>query len=1006
MRKILAACLIFSIIFLAVPIYAQDSLSTEGEMVFYVSPDGSDDNVGSKEAPWKSLYHAAQTLTAGQTAVFLDGMYKETKRTVVKNSGEEGKPITFKAQNPHKAVICYDEDIRLWQKLRIINLEYINLRDFYITQESRAEEYDDFPTLDYIVAVSGSGYCEITGNKVEYAFEDGIKVTASHDILIANNEVSNMCHEGIDIFNVTDAIIRNNKVINCGRVGFMMKGNTRNCLVYNNLVYNDSVKLDHAFGIGGSSDANNNICVAENIGFENYNSIIYNNVVYSKTIKEIVNGEEKETRLISSGLCYLGAKDCHSYNNMVIGCRFGVAFRVPNNLKKTYPWDWNPINTNPVLYNNIIGDCEYAYWNVDQTAPINTVSDYNLFFDIDRKSTIPKEEHSITGDPCFVMPGLNHRLNAQSHAKGAGKEIPFSFDRVEGNMENGYFVSDEERKLTLELIDFAGNYRSLPWDIGVYQAENIVNTSKNSSYTLPNNIDWENAYNGGVVDTTCIGSRVFRGTKDGISVIYRINTGEEVSSKLVTVSENVSDKVIYKVVMLGDSAEQTTQISLVMSDGSTKSFDLKYNVNTDYTGTYEVSGKIDGFSENITVIVTVVKQTKNETINTYKGAEVLLPDGKRLNTEKLGGAYYSTALNGTLTNYTVSVGDFIQTAKNDMDYDKGILKEKQGNVSDGSYLSLYKADADNETVEIVSDPENNENTVLKLNAMGTNYDTKVNFSNSAKGIQKVSAKLKFMNLKGVTYYVEGEPYTIPYFIRAYDTEGTILSTVYFIFYYNADNEFSKVCLRAVSGGSENMGSEIKIDNIITFYDGIGLSEWFDIDFIYKTDNTYDLFVNGKPMIRNQSFYGGINKTEGSFSIGSFSVRRISEQTASKEIYSYVLVDDVTLYQYLKNSNYMVNSIIMTDANDENCQDIISGGMLKSAEINKITELDATAIFALYNASGKAMAIKTVDLNNLSAGTNLVDVNMYFPKETDGGYIIAYIWNYDNIMPLDSTVRFN
>ena len=60
---------------------------------FYVSPNGSDSNNGSYTAPWLTIQHAANTVTAGATVYVEAGTYNESVN--FPNSGTASEPITF-----------------------------------------------------------------------------------------------------------------------------------------------------------------------------------------------------------------------------------------------------------------------------------------------------------------------------------------------------------------------------------------------------------------------------------------------------------------------------------------------------------------------------------------------------------------------------------------------------------------------------------------------------------------------------------------------------------------------------------------------------------------------------------------------------------------------------------------------------------------------------------------------------------------------------------------------
>lgn len=70
---------------------------------YYLSPDGDDDASGTREAPWDTLREANERLQPGDTLIFLDGEYEWSISPA--NSGEEGAPITYRAQNSQKAVL-------------------------------------------------------------------------------------------------------------------------------------------------------------------------------------------------------------------------------------------------------------------------------------------------------------------------------------------------------------------------------------------------------------------------------------------------------------------------------------------------------------------------------------------------------------------------------------------------------------------------------------------------------------------------------------------------------------------------------------------------------------------------------------------------------------------------------------------------------------------------------------------------------------------------------------
>jgi hypothetical protein len=72
------------------------SLFAQAGSTFYVSPSGSDSNSGSASAPWLTIQHAANTVTAGATVIVEAGTYHES--VLFATSGTSSEPIVFNGQ--------------------------------------------------------------------------------------------------------------------------------------------------------------------------------------------------------------------------------------------------------------------------------------------------------------------------------------------------------------------------------------------------------------------------------------------------------------------------------------------------------------------------------------------------------------------------------------------------------------------------------------------------------------------------------------------------------------------------------------------------------------------------------------------------------------------------------------------------------------------------------------------------------------------------------------------
>lgn len=375
---------------------------------YYVAPNGTDASPGTRSKPWKSLAKVARTLKAGDTAIFDDGNYFESVIANVVHSGTRERPIVIKAKNRHKARIIFSEKLKSTAKVRIIGRKFIELLDFEITQSARSQDVDKNRTSDILIVCSGgSEEITISGNKIHFCFEEGIKVGSSKNILIKNNILSDMEHEGIDAVNVENLVIEGNTINEIGRVGILVKGGSRNAMIFDNVIKNEWKEMKgHGIAIGGETKLNGEV---SSLNYEAYNVYAWSNVVVAKN-----NGK------IKWGISFIGAKDSYAYNNVVVGAEYGMALYSPNGLKNG--WGWKPIVTNVDIKNNIIYNIkrDAFYYN---HIPINMESDYNLYYKIG--GLIPRnEKNSLNKDPLFVNPYSNWTLKPGSPGIGNAVVVP------------------------------------------------------------------------------------------------------------------------------------------------------------------------------------------------------------------------------------------------------------------------------------------------------------------------------------------------------------------------------------------------------------------------------------------------------------------------------------------------------------------------------------------------------------------------------------------------------
>ena len=79
--------------------------------IFYVSLSGDDTNPGTQNQPWRTIRHAAASLTTGQTVIIESGDYGY-ENVVLRHSGTETKPITLKTDGGEVKIVYIPEGHR------------------------------------------------------------------------------------------------------------------------------------------------------------------------------------------------------------------------------------------------------------------------------------------------------------------------------------------------------------------------------------------------------------------------------------------------------------------------------------------------------------------------------------------------------------------------------------------------------------------------------------------------------------------------------------------------------------------------------------------------------------------------------------------------------------------------------------------------------------------------------------------------------------------------------
>ncbi len=156
--------------------------ATAAASVYVVSPDGSDDNPGSPEAPFATIGKAAEVVQPGDTVMVRGGTYRE--RVTFGRGGSEAEPIAFIAYQDEVPVID-GEGLAVARDEALVTMkegaDHVALSGFTVRNSSGAamKIYGDHAT--------------VMGCKVTQAEYQGIQIRGAAEVRCIGNEIWNVC---------------------------------------------------------------------------------------------------------------------------------------------------------------------------------------------------------------------------------------------------------------------------------------------------------------------------------------------------------------------------------------------------------------------------------------------------------------------------------------------------------------------------------------------------------------------------------------------------------------------------------------------------------------------------------------------------------------------------------------------------------------------------------------------------------------------------------------------
>jgi hypothetical protein len=329
MRNLGALATAFALFFLL----AQSAATQIGAATYFVSKSGNDRNPGTMGLPWRTIQHAANSVSAGATVYVFEGVYNESVTFVA--SGTRFAPITFESYPGQTAVIdgggltcCTSNPPSSGNQtqglINIVNQSYIIVKGFEI-RNFTTDDAADVPTGVWITG-SGTGV-QILNNRVH-------NITTKSE---ANGNAFGISVYGTSKTPISELVINGNEVYDL-RTGSSesvnVDGNVTHFRITNNLVHdNDNIGID-AIGYEG-------------VGPVGYDQAMYGeisgNTIYN--ISGITNpGEGYEYD--ADGLYCDGCAYVTFERNVIIQTDYGIETTSENQVCQANGTEWSgPDNT-------------------------------------------------------------------------------------------------------------------------------------------------------------------------------------------------------------------------------------------------------------------------------------------------------------------------------------------------------------------------------------------------------------------------------------------------------------------------------------------------------------------------------------------------------------------------------------------------------------------------------------------------------------------------------------
>ncbi|MCG2769513.1 MAG: right-handed parallel beta-helix repeat-containing protein, partial [Anaerolineae bacterium] len=248
-----------------------------GGSTYYVATNGNDTDPGTLSQPWRTIQHAVEHVSVGDTIIVREGTYDESVNFSV--SGQEGAPIVLAANQDEQVIIDGGEYPALGDQT---STQYWTIEGFVLDSDAGLTidlgDWEWYQTHHWIirdnyiigsVGIYGS-YNIVEGNEIDGSqhkgYEYGVRdwTEANHHNLYKNNHIHDFYDRGIwSMYFAHDSIFEGNHIHDIGGQGIDLDG-------FSTVVWRHTVRNNYIHD-----------CGQKGIAIENaFETVVENNVVH------------------------------------------------------------------------------------------------------------------------------------------------------------------------------------------------------------------------------------------------------------------------------------------------------------------------------------------------------------------------------------------------------------------------------------------------------------------------------------------------------------------------------------------------------------------------------------------------------------------------------------------------------------------------------------------------------------------------------------------------------